>query len=164
MPAAARTAPLDELELRAWRGMLEVHAAVIHRLDAEMRAQHGLPLSSYEVLMLLADADGQRMRMADIAAGALVSRSGLTRLIDRLVDLGLVERSSCPEDGRGTFAQLTDTGRGKIEAAGRTHLEGVRRLFLDRLSGGDRHALADAWDRIRSDDPGAAALSGSRAC
>src|SRR5919112_5121680 len=101
VPDAESTAALDERELRAWRGMLEVHAAVTQQLDADMRAEHGLPLSSYEVLMFLADADGHRMRMADIADRALVSRSGLTRLIDRLVALGLVERSSCPEDGRG---------------------------------------------------------------
>lgn len=148
MTAAARTAPLGELELRAWRGMLEVHAALSHQLDADLRAEHGLPLSSYEVLMFLADADGHRMRMADIADRALVSRSGLTRLIDRLVHLGLVERSACPEDGRGAFATLTGAGLQKIQAARRTHLEGVRRLFLDRLSAGDQRALGDAWDRV----------------
>jgi DNA-binding MarR family transcriptional regulator len=161
MTAPARTAPLDELELRAWRGMLEVHAALTHHLDADMRAEHGLPLSSYEVLMFLADADGHRMRMADIADRALVSRSGLTRLIDRLVDLGLVERSACPEDGRGAFATLTEAGLQKIEAARRTHLEGIRRLFLDRLSAGDKRALGDAWDRVGLERR---AISGSPAC
>ena len=160
----ARTAPLDERELRAWRGMLEVHAAVTQQLDADMRAEHGLPLSSYEVLMFLADADGHRMRMADIADRALVSRSGLTRLIDRLAGLGFVERSSCPEDGRGAYAELTDAGLLKLEAARRTHLDGVRRLFLDRLSAGDQRALADAWNRIQREDPDAAPHSGSRTC
>src|ERR671937_427403 len=70
---------LDERELRAWRGMLRVHATLTKALDAELEAAHGLPLSSYEVLLNLADAEGQRMRMSDLAAMVILSRSGLTR-------------------------------------------------------------------------------------
>jgi DNA-binding MarR family transcriptional regulator len=127
---------LDEQELRAWRGMLQVHSAVTQELDAEMRAEHGLSLSSYEVLMFLSDAVDERMR------------SGLTRLIDRLVAHGFVERCACADDGRGAYAQLTDAGREKIHAARRTHLDGVRRLFLHRLSGDDQRALGDVWERV----------------
>ena len=139
---------LDEQELRAWRGMLQVHAAVTRALDTELRVEHDLPLSSYEVLMFLADAEGERMRMADIADRALVSRSGLTRLIDRLVDAGLVERCTCADDGRGAFAQLTGAGRAKLRAARRTHLAGVRARFLDRLSADEQRALGDVWDSV----------------
>jgi DNA-binding MarR family transcriptional regulator len=139
---------LDEQELRAWRGMLQVHAAVTQELDAEMRAEHGLSLSSYEVLMFVSDAVDERMRMADIAERVLLSRSGLTRLIDRLVAHGFVERCACADDGRGAYAQLTDAGHEKIHAARRTHLAGVRRLFLHRLSGDDQRALGDVWDRV----------------
>lgn len=139
---------LDERELRAWRGMLQAHAAVTQALDAEMRAEHGLTLSAYEVLMFLADADASRMRMAEIADRVLLSRSGLTRLVDRLVALRLVERVPCEDDARGWFAELTGAGRERVAAARRTHLEGVRRLFLDRLSAGEQRALGDAWDRV----------------
>jgi len=135
-------------ELRAWRGMLQVHAAVTRALDADLRAEHGLALSSYEVLMLLGEADRERLRMADIADRVLVSRSGLTRLIDRLVEAGLVERCACADDGRGAFAQLTDAGREKLRAARRTHLAGVRERFLDRLSADDQRALGEAWDSV----------------
>jgi DNA-binding MarR family transcriptional regulator len=166
--ATTAAGTLDGRELRAWRGMLEVHAGVTGRLDAEMRDAHGLTLPSYEVLKFLEDAAGGRMRMADIADRVLVSRSGLTRLIDRLVDLGLVERCACPDDGRGAFAQLTAAGRVKIAAARRTHLAGVRRLFLDRLDTGDQELLGAAWDRVLGRErPGptcgaaAAALSGA---
>ncbi len=135
-------------ELRAWRGMLQVHAAVTRALDADLRAGHGLALSSYEVLMLLGEADQERLRMADIADRVLVSRSGLTRLIDRLVEAGLVERCACADDGRGAFAQLTDAGREKLRAARRTHLAGVHERFLDRLSADDQRALGEAWDSV----------------
>jgi len=135
-------------ELRAWRGMLQVHAAVTRALDADLRAEHGLALSSYEVLMLLGEADQERLRMADVADRVLVSRSGLTRLIDRLVEAGLVERCACADDGRGAFAQLTDAGREKLRAARRTHLAGVHERFLDRLSADDQRALGEAWDSV----------------
>jgi len=135
-------------ELRAWRGMLQVHAAVTRALDADLRAEHGLALSSYEVLMLLGEADQERLRMADVADRVLVSRSGLTRLIDRLVEAGLVERSASADDGRGAFAQLTDAGREKLRAARRAHLAGVRARFLDRLSADEQRALGEAWDSV----------------
>ena len=149
MPHASRSAEaLAAQELRAWRGLLQVHSAVTQALDAQMRTEHGLSLSSYEVLMFLADAPDRRLRMADIADRALLSRSGLTRLVDRLVETGLVERRTCSDDGRGAFAQLTPAGLEQVRAARRTHLEGVRRFFLDHLADDDLRALGDAWSRI----------------
>jgi DNA-binding MarR family transcriptional regulator len=145
---ARSVAGLAEQELGAWRGMLQVHAGVAQRLDAELRAEHGLHLSSYEVLMFLADAEDGRLRMADIADRVLVSRSGVTRLVARLIDRGLVERCACADDGRGAYAQITDAGREKAGAARRTHLEGIRRFFLDRLSADDQRALGAVWDRV----------------
>ena len=101
---------LDERELRAWRGMLRAHAALTKALDADLDAAHGLPLSSYEVLMYLNDADDRRMRMRDLAASVILSRSGLTRLADRLEREGLIRRESCSSDARGAFAVLTPAG------------------------------------------------------
>src|SRR4028118_662265 len=108
---------LDERELRAWTGFLHAHATLLRRLDAELEAEHGLPVSSYEVLMNVADAEGERMRMHDIASRVLLSRSGLTRLVDRLEKSGCVRRESCPDDARGAFAVLTPAGRVAIDAA-----------------------------------------------
>ena len=88
---------LDERELRAWRGMLRAHAALTKALDADLDAAHGLPLSSYEVLLYLNDAAERRMRMRDLAASVILSRSGLTRLADRLEREGLIRRESCSE-------------------------------------------------------------------
>jgi DNA-binding MarR family transcriptional regulator len=147
---ATYAGPLGDLELSAWRGMLQVHARITQQLDAQMRAQHGLSVSAYEVLMFLADAPEHRMRMSDIAEQTLLSRSGCTRLVDRLVGLGYVVRCAAPTDGRGLYAQLTDAGVAKAAVARATHLEGVRRFFVERLTTTDQIALGDIWSRLQA--------------
>jgi DNA-binding MarR family transcriptional regulator len=144
----ARGEMLDERELRAWRGMLRTHATLTKALDAELEAEHGLPLTSYEVLLHLHDAEGQRMRMSDLAATVILSRSGLTRLVDRREREGLIERQSCPSDARGSFASLTAAGRRKLQAARATHLAGVRSLFLDHFTPEEQEVLGAAWERV----------------
>jgi DNA-binding MarR family transcriptional regulator len=148
---------LDERELRAWRGMLRAHAALTKALDADLDSAHGLPLSSYEVLMYLNDAEGRRMRMRDLAASVILSRSGLTRLADRLEREGLIRRESCPSDARGAFAVLTPAGAEVLAVARATHLAGVRSRFLQHFSDDELDALGDAWDRVV---PGAASAPG----
>ena len=142
------TRPLDERELRAWRGLLRTHALLVKRLDADLEAEHGIALTSYEVLLHLQHADGHKMRMCDVAESVLLSRSGLTRLIDRLEREGLVERASCPDDARGAYARLTDAGMAKFRAAQTTHLAGVRAHFLEHLGADELDALGDAWERV----------------
>lgn len=149
--AQASGAPLTPPELAAWRGMLRAHAEVTSALDAQMRSEHGLTVSSYEVLLFLGDAPGHRLRMADIASRVLLSRSGLTRLCDRLVDQGYVRRLASENDGRGLYAELTDAGAEKLRAAGETHRQGVRAFFLSHLSADDQVALGDIWDRFLAD-------------
>jgi DNA-binding MarR family transcriptional regulator len=139
---------LDPDELRAWRGLLKAHAALTGALDAQLRAGHGLSVSAYEVLMFVGDDEDGKLRMADLAQRLLLSRSGLTRLVDRLVADGLVERCACTDDGRGSFAQLTAGGRERLAAARRTHLEGVRRLFLDHYTREEQRVLATYWERV----------------
>lgn len=130
--------------------MLEVHARVTQELDAQMHAEHGISLSAYEVLMFLHDAPEHRLRMSEIAARVLLSRSGCTRLVDRLAELGYVTRCAATSDGRGLYAQLTDAGVEKINAARATHHGGIRRYFLDLLTATDQIALADIWARCRT--------------
>ena len=156
---AGRADRLAVRELRAWRGMLRTHATLTKALDAQLEAEHHLPLSSYEVLMHLFDADGQRMRMSDLADTVILSRSGLTRLVDRLEREGLIERQSCPSDARGSFATLTAAGRRKLAAARATHLAGVRSLFLDHFTPEEQEILGAAWERVLpgiTDAPGPA--------
>jgi DNA-binding MarR family transcriptional regulator len=139
---------LDSEELGAWRGMLRVHAELTKALDAELTEVHGLPLSSYEVLLFLAGEPEGRMRMSELADSVLLSRSGLTRLVDRLERGGLLERVQCDEDARGYFAQITPAGREAFNEARRTHLEGVRRLFLSRFSREELRELGGLWERV----------------
>jgi DNA-binding MarR family transcriptional regulator len=141
-----------EHELAAWRGFLVVHAGITQVLDAQMRAEHGLSVSAYEVLMFLADAEDHRLRMSEIAGRVLLSRSGLTRMVDRLVQLGYVTRCAAQDDGRGLFAELTEAGLEKVQAARLTHREGVRRVFFDRLNTTDQLALGDIWARFLAAD------------
>jgi DNA-binding MarR family transcriptional regulator len=151
------TRQLDERELRAWRGMLRAHAALTKALDADLEAAHGLPLSSYEVLLYLDDAEDGRMRMRDLAASVILSRSGLTRLADRLEREGLIRRESCASDARGSYAVLTPAGADKLAVARATHLAGVRSLFLAHFSETELDVLGDAWERLA---PGAGSAPG----
>jgi DNA-binding MarR family transcriptional regulator len=160
-PADTRTEPIHELapeELGAWRGLLRVHSALVKALDAELLAAHGLPLTSYEVLINLQAAPGHRRRMAELADSVLLSRSGTTRLVDRLERDGLIERDACTEDGRGMFAVLTDKGEDLLSRARRTHLDGVRERFLQHFDRDELEQLASGWNRVL---PGSADLSPS---
>ena len=139
---------LNDRELAAWKGMLATHSRLVHELDAELERNHGLPLSSYEVLMNLDYADGNRLRMGELADRLLLSRSGITRLADRLEKQGLIARERCDNDGRGYFATLTDQGRALVTAARPDHLAEVRRRFLDRLDPEDIDALGAIWHRL----------------
>jgi len=139
---------LDDEELAAWRGMLRAHSQLVRTLDAELAREHDLPLSSYEVLLFLNDSDDGRMRMSELADSALLSRSGLTRLVDRLERQGLLKRERCTSDARGLFAEITPEGRRVFAAARRTHLDGVRRLFLERFSRDELHTLGALWQKL----------------
>ena len=136
----------------AWFGFLRTHAAVVRELDVEMEAAHDLSLTQYEVLLLLARSDSGSLRLSDLAHGALLSLSGLSRLVDRLAAMGLVERAQCPDDRRSSLACLTPAGRKRFREARPTHLEGVRRLFIDRLPDGTVDELNRAWTAL-GDDP-----------
>ena len=139
---------LDEEELAAWRGMLRTHAELTRELDAELAREHDMPLSSYEVLLYLNDSDWGRMRMSELANSVLLSRSGLTRLVDRLERQGLLKRERCESDARGLFAEITPAGRRAFAAARKTHLDGVRRVFLNRFSRDELRTLGGLWQKL----------------
>ena len=128
--------------------MLRAHAELTRQLDAQLAREHKLPLSSYEVLLFLADAPNGRMRMSELADSVLLSRSGLTRLVDRLEREGLLKRERCESDARGLFAEITPAGRELFDAARRTHLDGVRALFLDRVSRDELRTLGGLWQKL----------------
>jgi DNA-binding MarR family transcriptional regulator len=139
---------LSDAELRAWRGLLRAHASLAKRLEARLEREHSLQLSSYEVLQHLMDAPAGRMRMCDLAEQAQLSRSGLTRLVDRLERDELLGRCTCEHDARGAYACLTDQGRERLDAARGTHRAVVREHFLSHFSKTELEALGRMWDRI----------------
>jgi DNA-binding MarR family transcriptional regulator len=133
----------------AWVEFLRAHAEVTGELDLSMRAGHDLSLNEYEVLLQLWLAEGRRLRRVDLAGRLLLSQGGITRLLAGLEREGLVERADCPDDGRVVYAQLTDVGASRLEAARRDHLADVERLFADRFSEAELESLAGLLARLR---------------
>jgi DNA-binding MarR family transcriptional regulator len=146
--APAEQEALSEGELRAWRGLLRAYGCLAKRLDAELEQAHRLPMTSYEVLHHLQEASGGRMRMCELAEQAQLSRSGLTRLVDRLEREELLERCSCQHDARGSYACLTEAGRERLQEAHVTHLAVVREHFFSHFSELELGGLADMCERI----------------
>ncbi len=152
-PADAGLGRLDPKELRAWRAFLTAHALVSRRLEAELIERSGLPLAEYDVLVQLANADGRRLRMHELADRVLLSRGGLTRLVDRLVAEGLVERQRCGADARGAFAVLTACGDDKLREAGPCHLAAVKRFFIGHFSPEEQDRLTELLERTTAAQP-----------
>lgn len=141
-------AGLTELEMSAWRSFLEAHRRVLDLLEAELRAREELPLAWYDVLVHLSESPTGSLRMQELADRVLLSKSGLTRLVDRMEAAGLVERAPCRADGRGIEAVLTDVGLVRLRDAAPTHVSGVRAHFTDLLRPGEAAVLAQALSRI----------------
>src|SRR5436190_10265025 len=117
-----------ETEIRTWIRFLATHSAITRELEARLMGAHGLTLSDYDVLVQLARAPERKLRNIDLAKTVLLTRSGVTRLVDGLESDGLVARSSCPDDKRGTLVSITDAGMRLLREASQTHVDGVEEL------------------------------------
>ncbi|MCW2616327.1 MAG: transcriptional regulator, MarR family [Frankiales bacterium] len=148
---------LSSAELTAWRTFLRAHATVVRRLEHELVQEHDLPLASYDVLVQLSEAPDRRLRMTELADRVLLSRSGLTRLADRLERDGLLARQACPSDARGTLAVLTDAGLERLRAAWPTHLRGVAEHVTGKLTPDEVVQLSTLLGKLVDDggSPGA---------
>jgi DNA-binding MarR family transcriptional regulator len=133
------------------------HARVSRRLDDELRAEHDLSFAEYDALLTIATSPGRHIRMRQLADQVLLSKSGVTRLIDRLVADGLVARDTCVTDARGAEAVLTDAGLSRLRAASSTHLRGIADHFLEVL---DDEQLAEVGRAMQTvaDRAGSAAI------
>jgi DNA-binding MarR family transcriptional regulator len=147
--------PLDAEEMAAWHAFIRAHARVVRLLEAELEAEQGLSLPAYEVLAHLSEAPERRLRMSDLAAVSVLTPSGLTRVVDRLVREGYVERQRCETDARVVYAAVTDAGVARVEQAYPTHLHGVRQHLVDRLSPAQLAAIRDALEPLTADCPAA---------
>jgi DNA-binding MarR family transcriptional regulator len=132
-----------EESVRTWVRFVATHSAITRELEAQLMGAHGLTLSDYDVLVQLARAPEHKMRNIELAKAIVLTRSGVTRLVDGLERDGLVARASCPSDKRGTLIALTDEGLRRLREAADTHLDGVRQLFLERIGPDGRAALDD---------------------
>ena len=134
--------------LKMWRAFLETHSAVVKFLERRMHEQHGLPLSWYDVLQQLADGPEGRLRMGELADSVLLTRSGITRLVDRMVGAGLVLRENCPGDRRGYYAVITQNGRDTIEKVGPDHSKDAWEIFLGHINEEEAALMGKVFDRV----------------
>lgn len=146
MAAPKSDNPFSGAEIATWHGFLVTHAKLTKRLDLLMQRDYRLSLAEFDVLIQLSLAGGC-LRMTALAEAALISRSGMTRLVDQLVGQGLVAREPDPADARGTLAVLTPAGRRRFAEAAAGHRENVRSHFLNLLTEDERLALSAAWKK-----------------
>jgi DNA-binding MarR family transcriptional regulator len=145
---AIAPALLDGAALDAWRSYLKSHATILRALDADLIAQHGMTTRDYEVLLYLSQAPDRKLPMSALAESTMLTRSGITRLVDGLVSAGLIERVSCRSDARVSYAQLTDAGHEKLRQAGCTHVASIRAMFLEHYSPEEIEQLAALLSRL----------------
>jgi DNA-binding MarR family transcriptional regulator len=139
---------LEGAALDAWRSYLQSHASIVRVLDAELAADHGITSRDYEVLLYLSQESDRRLAMSALAERTMLTRSGITRLVDGLVHAGLIERVSCPSDARVSYAMLTDEGYAKLREAGCSHVRSIHRLFLEHFSPEEVGQLAALLSRL----------------
>jgi DNA-binding MarR family transcriptional regulator len=151
---------LDATALDAWRSYLQSHAAIVRELDAELLAEHGMTSRDYEALLYLAQAPERKLAMSVLSERTMLTRSGITRLVDGLVGQGLIERVGCERDARISYARLTDAGQDKLACAGATHVAGIRRQFLEHFSEAELELLAGLLGRLPGAQPEGACTVG----
>jgi DNA-binding MarR family transcriptional regulator len=131
-----------------WRSFLETDSTVVKYLERRMQEQHGLPLAWWDVLQQLADGPEGRLRMGDLADSVLLTRSGITRLVDRMIVAGLVAREPCPGDRRGYYAVITQLGRDTIEKVGPDHSKDAWEIFLGHITEEEADVLWKVFNRV----------------
>lgn len=150
---------LDQEQQQVWRAYIMGTELLLSQLDRELREEHGLSLSEYEILVRLSEADDHRMRMAVLAESLSHSRSRVTHTVARMERAGLVERHAAAADGRGVEAVMTPEGHRRLVAAAPGHVRGVREHLVALASGADFAALGrifnEVSDRLVADTPGA---------
>jgi DNA-binding MarR family transcriptional regulator len=139
---------LKAAEMRAWVAFLDAQAVVLRQLEAELIEKEDMTLAEFDVLIQLAFAPDRRLRMTELAERVRLSRSGLTRLVDRMAGAGLVKRARCGSDRRGTFAMLTRAGASRLRHARPVHVQGIREHFGKRLSAAQLSAVAEALEPL----------------
>jgi DNA-binding MarR family transcriptional regulator len=139
---------LDAAQQRDWRAYIEGSMRLHDLIEQSLKSTHGLSGAEYEILVQLSEAEGRRLRMAELAECAIQSRSRLSHTCGRLERKGLVRRETCPDDKRGVFCRLTDEGFAALDSAARDHVATVRELFIDVVEPADLEAVGRAFTAI----------------
>jgi len=147
----AMSEKLDDQHLSAWRAFITTHAKLIDTINREMVDAGVIPLHWYDVLIELYEAPERRLRLSDLARKVVLSKSGLTRLVDKLADAKLLERQSSPEDGRGAYAVLTEAGLDALRKAWPIYSSGIQMYFARHLSADDSQKMAGMFEQILSE-------------
>jgi DNA-binding MarR family transcriptional regulator len=142
-----------KLEVAAWGGLVGAQGRLFLRIEDDLRRKSGITHAEFEVLLRLCFATKSRARIQDLAAASLLTRSGTSRVVERLVRAGYVERAGAEEDGRGAYAVLTKVGREHFLTAARQHVALVRREFLSKFSDAELEQMASFWRRIDGHEP-----------
>ena len=150
MEIADRTVEPDERRLAAWRALLNAHAAAVGAIERRLADGRHIPLTWYDVLVALSEAPGHRLRLSELARAVVLSRSGLSRLVDRLEQAGLLRREACPEDRRGAFAVLTAEGEATLRRTWPAYARGIARHFARFVDEDEARVLAAALGRAAS--------------
>ncbi len=139
---------LNSEEQRTWRSFLTAHRLFFDRIERQLQNDAGLPHAYFEIMVRLSEAPGRTLRMSELAAFSLSSRSRLSHAVARMEEAGWVLRRACPTDKRGQFAELTDEGFERLDSAARGHVEEVRTLLFDVLTPEQQNALREVSDAI----------------
>ena len=131
----------------AWRGLLRIHSVVFRALDRALLADHGFGIDAYGVLITLVTAPGGALPIGELGERRNLSPSGVSRSVDRLAKIDLVERRTNPDDGRSLLVALTPQGLARLRAAQVTHHAVARKLLLDRLDERDLQRLGELWEK-----------------
>jgi DNA-binding MarR family transcriptional regulator len=140
--------PLNDAQQACWRTFIESSWALHNRLEEELRNATGLSMADYHVMVVLSEAPGRRIRMGELAGRLVFSPSRVTYQINSMVKRGLVRKQSCPDDGRGQEAVLTDAGLAQLVAAAPLHLATVRESFIDRLDDEELAVIARVFSKV----------------
>ncbi len=146
--AQVLTEQATEPAVRAWTRLLRAYVSTTRSLSAELLEGHGLTLNDYEALLVLSRAEEGRLKRVELARSLMLTPSGITRLLQGLEDAGLVERATCATDLRVTYAQLTDAGREKLEAAASGHVASIRGLFEEHFAQKEIDAIAEILGKL----------------
>lgn len=139
---------VTEHELSAWRFFIKAHAKIIGKIEEDLAEQKRVPLTTYDVLIALFEAPDRKLRFGELNKKVVLSKSGLTRLVDRLEQEGLIRREKSEEDRRGAYAALTEVGETELRKAWPIYASGIKQYFAAPLSEGDLHSLLNALETL----------------